>query len=263
MVNKSIIVEMQVSRLDELNDRRFNRGDIVFFINGLDVDWGEVLEIYDDKYGLQVYETKDLRLLNGIPIDEYKFDDKYHKLPKGWTWDTPLYDLSIDTGKFIGITLPKTVDEIRHCIDIGFFVKPSDQSKNYLVDAEVNKNGYRLVFRYDSGYFHKIDWIGNRRNSNYRSIPFYNCFATYEETQDVISQYKKEIESQANMTDREWCLYEIRRVAERCNYSESEVNYIINMFERDHKLEKIEVRNSLGTLEWKYEDQRTWQRVVI
>lgn len=263
MINKSIMVEMQVSRFDELNDRRFDRGDIVFFINGDNVDWGEVVDIYDTTYGLRVYETKDLRLLNGIPIDEYEFDNKYHQLPKGWTWNTPLYDLSSDTEKFKNISLPTTVDAIRHCIDIGFFVRPDEQSKNRHVDVEIDKNGYRLVFKWDSDGINKSDSILNRGDKTYRSVPFHNCFATYEEAQDVISQYKKEIESQGDMTDREWCLYEIRRVAERCNYSESEVNYIISMFEHDPKLEKIEVRNSFGALEWKYENKRAWQRVVV
>lgn len=263
MVNKSIIVEMSVEKLDQLNDRRFKRGDIVFFLNGSDVDWGEVAEAYDTQYGLQVYETKDTRLLNGIPISEYTFDGKYHKLPKGWTWNTPLYELSYDASiVFKDMNFPKTVEEIKHYIDIGAFVKPSEQGKNFQVDVEIDKNGYRLVRKYD----HRSclsDSIVNRGDSDYRSIPFYNCFATYDEAADLVSQYKKEVESQGNMTDREWCLYEIRRVAERCDYSESEVDLIINMFERDPKLETIEVRNSFGKLVWKYEDRKNWQEVII
>lgn len=263
MVNKSIIVEMSVKKLDQLNDRRFKRGDIVFFLNGSDVDWGEVVEIYDTQYGLQVYETKDTRLLNGIPISEYTFDGKYHKLPKGWTWNTPLYELSDDASiAFKDMHFPKTVEEIKHYIDMGAFVKPSEQDKNCQVDVEIDKNGYRLVRKYDRRSY-LPDSIFNRHDSNFRSIPFYNCFATYNEAADLVSQYKKEIESQGNMTDREWYLYEIRRVAERCDYSESEVELILDMFKDDPKLEKIEVRNSFGQLEWRYEDRKNWQQVVV
>ena len=31
--------------------------------------------------------------LYGVPIDEFKDNQKYRKLPKGWTYDTKLFDL--------------------------------------------------------------------------------------------------------------------------------------------------------------------------
>ena len=97
-----IEIKLSIERFNELNNRRFKKGDLVYFINrgGLFtpyyyVDWGIVEDVYAETYGLKLYELRDVRAIDGIPIKDYNFESiKWRKLPKGWSYYTPLFRLT-------------------------------------------------------------------------------------------------------------------------------------------------------------------------
>ena len=44
--------------------------------------------------------TPEVRLINGIPFDEFESEMEFKKLPKSWTYNTRLWEESIDQGKY-------------------------------------------------------------------------------------------------------------------------------------------------------------------
>ena len=68
--------EIDNEMLQSYNDRRFKKGDIVFFIrnNQGAIDWGEVETVFCDRNVLTLYELRDERTVEGIPIKDYNFN---------------------------------------------------------------------------------------------------------------------------------------------------------------------------------------------
>ena len=56
--------------------------------------YGRVDEQFSDAVCIDLLEPKETRYIDGVPIDEFKDNQKYRKLPKGWTYNTKLYDLT-------------------------------------------------------------------------------------------------------------------------------------------------------------------------
>ena len=81
--------EIDNEMLQSYNDRRFKTGDIVFFIrnNQGAIDWGEVETVFCDRNVLTLYELRDERTVEGIPIKDYNFNPEksdWRKLPEGF-----------------------------------------------------------------------------------------------------------------------------------------------------------------------------------
>lgn len=81
------------------NKNRFDTGEIVYWChsygNGIySVKYGMVDEQYSDAVIVDYLTPRDRRLINGIPINEFESEEKRKKLPKGWTYNTPLYSLT-------------------------------------------------------------------------------------------------------------------------------------------------------------------------
>ena len=81
--------EIDNEMLQSYNDRRFKTGDIVFFIrnNQGAIDWGEVETVFCDRNVLNLYELRDERTVEGIPIKDYNFNPEksdWRKLPEGF-----------------------------------------------------------------------------------------------------------------------------------------------------------------------------------
>lgn len=81
--------EIDNEMLQSYNDRRFKKGDIVFFIrnNQGAIDWGEVETVFCDRNVLTLYELRDERTVEGIPIKDYNFNPEksdWRKLPEGF-----------------------------------------------------------------------------------------------------------------------------------------------------------------------------------
>lgn len=123
---------MEIKYVEKLNPKDFEIGQIVFFVKNFNkaIDWGVVEEIYGDGYGLALYEPVDDRMIEGIPIDEYNFNQKPRKLPKGWSWDTDLVHMTTnpDIAKQKE-SEPYNYDPstLQHLIDIGLLVRPNSQ----------------------------------------------------------------------------------------------------------------------------------------
>ena len=82
-------------------EKRFNQGDIVYWCHcdgggEYSVHYGMVDEQFSDAVCIDYLAPRERRRVDGIPIDEFQSEQRYRKLPKGWTYNTRLFEISYD-----------------------------------------------------------------------------------------------------------------------------------------------------------------------
>lgn len=233
--------------------KRFKRGDIVYWCHRrgheFSVKWGRVSEEYFDTIAVDFLEPRERRLINKIPIEEWNNEDqKFKKLPKGWTYNTVLAeityrDFSEEEKNFIlDLKNPETIKE---AYKNGFLVKSSTIFHGD-IDTEITKEGYRILKKYPY-WKHHID---------YTTILPYKLYFTYEEALKEVEEEKAKFIEQANMSDYDWAVKEIDRTIDRWKASsggsnEDAARYREWLLAKDN-IEDVEVRLSGGELQWKY-----------
>ena len=236
-------------------------GDIVYYPHLKDsryeVLFGEVVDFYSDCIALQNYDSYDSRLINGIPANEFVTPTDWKKLPKGWSYDTKLFDLTFDVNKFGKEKYNlKSKDDIRHLIDIGAFVKPRE--KDYCdFESEFNHNGYRIVRRYDT----------KKEKPDIVTVTYENVYNTCDEVVEVIKEYERELLRQANLSDEEWNIEQIDKTLDMwgCIY---QIDKDVKDTYRDFilKLDNIAdvaVRIYNGDIQWKYGNKVRWNNIEL
>lgn len=118
-------------------------------------------------YGIYEYKTTcthkvsrlkvpEIRLINGVPFDNFQSEMEFKKVPKGWDYSTDLYTVTEDlekkekinaamTGRYI-----KNPSDIQWLFDNGYLVKMEDVEP--IIISEFDHNTYRLVKKYPA-YF--------------------------------------------------------------------------------------------------------------
>ena len=240
---------------------KFENGDIVYWChqNGhkYSVHWGMVDEQFSRSVVYVDYlAPRERRLVNGVPIDEFKSEDKYKKLPKGWSYDTKLFEITsedidedIRTYK-LDIRNP---DSVKKAYDDGLLVKKSTIFDGE-IDAEITKDGYRIVKKYPP-YRNNITSISIRPDKLYLS---------YEEAQQEVDKNIAEFIRQSELSDYEWSVEQIDKTLNRC-YGKTDIEkkqYRDWLLEMDN-VEDIEVRIIGGEIQWKYWNKERWANIEI
>lgn len=200
---------------------------------------------------------KERRLVNGIPIDEFKSESKYKKLPKGWwNYDTRLFEITsedIDEDIKTYKLDVRNPDSVKKAYDNGLLVK-----KNTIfdgeIDAEITKDGYRIVKKYPP-YRNNITSISIRPNKLY---------TTYEEAEKEVDDNIVEFIRQSELSDYEWSVEQIDKTLNRC-YGKTDIEkkqYRDWLLEMD-RVEDIEVRTIGGEIQWKYWDKKRWSNIEL
>lgn len=241
-------------------EKRFNNADIVYFHrqigNDHSVCYGIVDEQFSDAVCIDFLETKEIMLVNGIPVEDFQSETKYHKLPKGWTFDTKLYELSFRrlwAEDYISsdITDPTS---IKRLYDDGYLVKASTKFHG-VIDAEITNEGYRVVKRYPQ-WEHVITSVSVRPDRVYN---------TYAEAQEEVNEYIAELKFQASLDDTEWSIYQIdktlthyKRIAD---VSDGIIKKYHNWLCSMKDVDQIETRIFSGEIQWKYEKNKKWNNI--
>jgi hypothetical protein len=187
---------------------------------------------------------------------EFKNDTEYRKLPKGWTYDTKLYDIEYDNSdaetinKILSL---KGVDkQVRTAYDCGILVKKTLTDYEG-IDATVDKDGYKLSRKLQM-------WVQHRTGGTYR---YDELFATFVEAKKALDDYEAEQTRIANLSDREWVLEDVHKTVNRHKniYHESDEYYenVLDFFEnRCDNVEDVDVRIYGGVIQWKYYNKKKW-----
>lgn len=217
---------------------------------------GVVDEEFYDRVAVEPLVFRESRRINGIPINEFK-DDKRHKLPKGWTYDTELFYLSFDPlPEELKSMRPDHPEDIRKCIENGWLVKSSEQT-NWSPEADITKDGYRVVLRVRDSERYPYR-VGLYRNEVFRNFADANAEA---------ERRNAEILRTSMLTDEEWSIEQIEKELAHFKLmsgmtDEEIMPYKIYLLSLP-RIEAVETRVYRGMIQWKYEDKKRWMDVAV
>lgn len=86
-------------------DKRFESGEIVFWCHQRGHEYSVHYGMVDEQYKFDVYidylTPRERRRIysdyvKGVLIDEFDTEQRFHKLPKGWSYDTKLFEVKND-----------------------------------------------------------------------------------------------------------------------------------------------------------------------
>lgn len=234
-----------------LNQRRFPIGSVVYFIgayvhnsyNAECVRYGVVSGHYTDATIVQLYEPRDMRRIDGVPIKEFETPTKWRKLPKGWSYDTKLFDLTFDEfpkEKSYEINNPQ---DILDAIADGVLVKVQDNDHSE-IRTEIDKTeGWRICRDYPYGS-HYPEYIG---------LQEYQMYETYQEAEAVIKKHDEELKRIAELSDYDWSVEQIDNTLGRWAHMTSDSDklkykyreWLLNL----DRVEDIETRISGGSIQ--------------
>lgn len=243
---------------------RLTIGQVVYFLERTgynyqyQIHFGIVDDIFSDKVAVKRLTTKENRLIDGIPYDEFKTPTRWQKLPKDWTYNTELFKLTWDDAisekhKDYRIDNP---DDILAAIADGFLIYSNQKDWSH-IEAEIDKHqGWRLIRKTDPG-----DWI-----SFYSTFYYNELYYSYTEAQQQIDAYDNELKRQAALSDEEWSLEQIEKDVDRylgLNYPDEEIRAerkerIMDWFRSMDHIDDIETRLSGQTIQWKYWKNKKW-----
>lgn len=135
-------------------EKRFNQGDIVYWCHRrgheFSVRYGMVDEQFSNAVCIDYLELRERRRVDGIPIQEFQNEQRFRKLPKGWTYNTKLFDITYDDMTedekefVIDITKPEVIKE---AYEKGYLVKDNTIFHGH-IESEITKDGFRIVKKY-------------------------------------------------------------------------------------------------------------------
>ena len=253
-------MKTEIKYLNALNPRHYSVGDIVHWVDPYTykMDWGIIEDVFSDGYGVKLYELKDMRTIDGIPVGEFQFNQRRQKLPKGWSYDTKLFELGSLPYPVWAVEYLKTHgsfsnDSIETFIKEGLLVTPSSQDKTGYPEADINKDGWTIVWKYD--FFDKS-------RSDYASVQTLWCFPTAEDAQKVIDAHTAELKRQAELSEYDWSVEQIDKTINRCTWIDDDKKARIREFLlRQKNVEDIETRLHSGGVQWRYWKNKRWMLV--
>lgn len=246
-----------------ISSNTFKKGDIVYWChndgNGrYTVHYGMVSDQFSDAVIIDYLEPRERRLVNGIPIDEFE-DNKYHKLPKGWTYNTDLYEIEYtelsEEEKSFKWDFKKP-EIIKDAYDKGYLVK-SETIFHGVVEAKITKEGYRVVKKYPY-WKHHIDYVSIRPDKVY---------FTYDEANKEVQANINEFKRQAELSDYDWSVEQIDKTLGRwknlTSASDLDIKQIRNFLLGMKNVEDIETRLFGGNIQWKYWKNKKWLNIEV
>lgn len=263
-----IEIYIEVITLHKGYEKRFANGDIVYWCHNegsgrYSVKFGMVDEQFSDAVIIDYLVLRERRFVNGVPIDKFESETKYRKLPKGWTYNTPLYELTYAplTGEEIALAdkwaiIIKTPSRIKELYNSGVLVKDSTIFHGKIV-ADITKDGFRIR-KYYPMWEHHIDHV---------SIVPYKVYFTFKEAEQEVKENIAEFNRQLLLSDYEWSVEQIDKTLQRykkiADVSDNKIKqyreWLLNM----KNVEDIETRIFNGNVQWKYWEKKRWNYIEL
>lgn len=245
-------------------EKRFNPGDIVYWCHHhgheYSVHYGMVDEQFSDAVVIDYLVPRERRRVDGVPIDEFHSEQRYRKLPKGWTYNTKLFELTWDDltesekAYKLNISIPIS---IKYAYDNGWLVKDSTIFHGVIED-EINKDGFRVVKKYPRESFHHIDHVSIRPDKVY---------FTYEEAKKEVDENTAEFYRQASLSDYEWSVEQIDKTLDMWKVfndaSDKDVKAYRDWLLEMKDVENIETRLWGKEIQWKYWKNKKWNYIEL
>lgn len=249
------------------NYENYPIGSLIYFVkkhgHRWSVSFGTVLEHYADATMIQLYEYIDTRLINGTPIKEFETPTDWKKSPKGWSYDTKLFDLShSDFSHNHNDYKIDNPDDILRAINEGVLVRVQDNDHAHIEEEIDRKKGWRLIRKYPYGEYHPT------HTSLYTSEMYF----TYEEANNVVKEHDAEFKRQSELSDYEWSVEQIDRTLDKWIVLHYDVTSSQPTEEKEKyrewllsqsNVEDIETRIYQGQIQWKYWKNKRWMNIEL
>lgn len=189
---------------------------------------------------------------------DFETPSKWSKLPKNWSYDTKLFDISFSPlpKEFKDYSIKKP-DDILKAYKKGFLVKISDNDHSEIC-TEIDENlGWRIVRSYFNTKY-KPDLI---------SLEYHNVYKTYEEALGIVKSHELALKEQSEMSGYDWAVKEIDK-----NLNAWAVIYGISdktklkyreWLLRLDNVENVETRIYSKYIQWKYFDNKRWKNIEL
>lgn len=241
---------------------RFEKGDIVYWCHQVGHHYSVHFGIVEEQFNrhllyIDYLEPRETRLVNRTPIDEFENETRYKKLPKSWSYDTELFEItneicSVEEKAIMQMSL-KNPNNIKKAYEKGYLVERSKIFQG-TVGAEINKNGYRLKRELYSPY----------KNPNSISKRPDEVYLDYDSAKKEVDANIYELERQSNLTDLEWSIEQIDKTLKRLTGKNKTkaADYRKWLLELDD-VEDIETRFYKEDLQWKYWKNKKWRNIEL
>lgn len=255
-----------IARSEDLNPKDFPIGSVVYFLRNYRgsreqyVGFGTVIDHYTGEIAIQLWEPKDYRTIDGIPVKDFQTPTEWRKLPKGWTWNTVLFEVDWGTDRAPEEmkTTPFNIKDpafILNAIEKGWLVKPSEND-HAVFNSDIDKKyGWRIVRDYGSSE----KWY-----SEYVSEHFLYVYATYEEAQAELDAINAEYQRIAELSDYDWSVEQIDHTLDQwqiVGHTDEERERIRSRLLALDNVDEIVTRCYLGHVQWKYDRNRRWLNI--
>lgn len=245
-----------------INHKEHPIGSVVYFIKQRgyrrEVSFGIVEEHYPDVICLQLYELLDTRLINGIPIKDFITPTRWSKLPRGWSYDTKLFNITY--GEYpcdprnYRFSNP---DDILKAVKDGVLVKVQDNDHSHINSEIDSKQGWRIRRKYPT-YEHY---------PTYATIKYNEVYNSYDDAIKVIEDYKSELKRQSELSEYDWSVEQIDKKLNRwayiCSISEEDKRKYRDWILALDKVEDVEIRIFKNNIQWKYWKNKKWMNIVL
>lgn len=241
--------------------KNLKQGDVVYFVER---NYGCKPEFYpmfgvlsgpvcsDDVY-ITLLSKKESRWIVSqyveSHIDDFKTEEEWHPLPKGWSYNTKLFDIEIreseeDRKRLMDLS-PARPEDIRAALDEGLLVY-SNTKYHGEVNTEIDRHkGWRIVKAYPA-------WTVNygRKDPCYRTAPVADVFLDHESVKARIEEIIAARKAEAALTDEEWSIRQIEKFLKRL--PNDEADRCRQFLMEQPNIDDIEVRTRDGVLYWRY-----------
>lgn len=222
------------------------------------ISWGKIIDHYPSVVVLELYDRFDTRQVNGIPFDDFPWRTPFKKLPKGWSYDTKLYE----------ITYAEYPREIKDEMNSLNFSNPQDIQKaidkRYIVPrSEIDYSHIEVEFKANEGYrLYKTTYRDDYHPAT-TTENIWEIFTDYADAQKYCDEHYAEIKIEANMTDYEWSVYQIDRTLSTCLYDETRRMAARKILLEMDRIEDIETKSSFGGIQWRYCNKVRWNDINV
>ena len=259
----------------DLNPKEIPEGRCVFFIrksqNCYFVDFGLVYAHYHDGIAIQRVEFPDRRMVKSVftpepvPFKEFPHRTDYAKLPKGWSWNTPLFEIVFreptEAEKSFSLNLydPDAPSRIAEAYQQGILVNVRD-NESAKIKSVIEKQGYYLAKEH-------YDYIGGNYSPDTVMLSPAQVFTTYESALENCKKYEEELTEQADMTDLEWAEKTIREDVERWaglyHIQDGDRQRVLDFLLGHKDLENLETKLDRGHLVWRIYGKTRWNAIPV
>ena len=259
----------------------YEKGSVVYFVskcnNTYNVDYGIVVDCYDDYVCLQLIAFPDYRLVNGIPYKDFPFVTEWRKIPKDFNpaiakdYVCEIKDDRYYHGCYVDISNPQEILEMYHA---GKLVNVQDIEHTTIQCDFDAKYGYRLRKgcdgRWDGdGYYTDCGNDPHRKyqeralayrhktSAAYVGLRYAQCFDTFEGAEENVNWFESMVAEQQEMTEREFAMRQIKYDIDK-SFSPEDRQKAIEFFDNIEGLENIESCYGVNCIQWRKLGAKKW-----